>query len=459
MSQCKYHPLVASRYHCQQCQSHTCDKCCDENPTGDQDVGRRCFTCGQTVTDMGSAHSAAPFWRRLDKIYRYGLSANALVVIAACSLLTVFSLYNPWLLIIPSIILTRYSFNCLEQTALGSMKAPSLTNSFSGGITLLVQLTVIILLAGGLVAVCAYYLGPNMAALAGFVVLFTLPAIFILLAINGTLGEAISPANIGQMISATGATYIIMLLFIFVMVASVGVINALIGDGHEHVQFFAQNLVANYYTVVVFHLMGYLVFQKQEALGFYASDSDFSREPRTEFEIEQARIEVLVKEGQYEHALDAYRDVLPKHPNNIALWEKCLKLMCFVGTEQQVSRFADQILPRLINKDDDFYIAKIYRDILRKAPQFRPKRSANTLRIAQVLFALGDYRAVAKLLHEFHKRHSEDNREIYAAYDLLANSLERIPGLEPKAKNYRVFLKRLEPSLADTLNKPRPAAF
>lgn len=442
MSHCKYHPLMAARYYCRHCQTHTCDQCCDEQPAADEGNGRRCFICSRPVTDLGAAFTVEPFWRRLDKIYRYGFSGNAITVIIVCSLLTMASLYNPWLILIPSIVMTRYSFNCLEHTALGKLNAPPLSQSFTGGIRLLLQLIAILILAVGFIGVCGYFLGPEMAALAGLLVLFIAPAVFILLAINGTLNEAINPGNLGQLIAATGAPYIIMLLFVFVMTASVGLLNTLIGDSHQAIQFFAQNLVSNYYTVVIFHLMGYLVFQKQEALGYYAADSEFNREPRSAFEIEQARIEVLVKEGHYQPALDVYRDLLPKHRTQVALWEKCLKLICQVGEPDQVKRFADQALPLLLARDDDFYVANVYRDIVAKAPTYQPMRSQNSIRLGQILFNLGDYRAVAKLLNQFHKRH-QDPKEIAIAYDLLASALERIPGLEPKAKNYRTYLSRL----------------
>jgi len=443
MSTCKYHPLKPALYFCRHCNSHICDYCCDENPTATEEDGRRCFICSKPVQFLGAAHSVEPFWRRLDKIYRYGFTSQALTAIVVCSFLTLLSLYNPWLILIPTILLTRYSFNCLSETANGNMKAPTLYDSFNGGIQLMLQLIGIVLIAGGLVTLASMFLGGEVGALVGLLVIFLLPAIFILLAINGTLSEAINPSNIGRLIAAAGAPYIIMLLFIFVMMASIGLINTMIGDGHRAMQFIAQNLVSNYYTVVIFHLMGYLVFQKQDAFGYYAADSDYAREPRSQTEIELAHIEVLVKEGYYQHALEMYRELLPKHFNNLALWEKCLKLMCQVGEPTQVAKFADQFLPRLLSRDDEFAVAKVYREILEAARGYQPRQSDLAIRLGQILFNMGDHREVARLLNNFHKRH-QDKREIYDAYNLLANSLDRIPTMEKKANSYRVFLESLQ---------------
>ncbi|WP_317933330.1 B-box zinc finger protein [Halioxenophilus sp. WMMB6] len=448
MSHCKYHPLVPALFYCKHCQTHTCDKCCDEKPATNDDDGRRCFICNKSMTFLGAAHTVEPFWRRLDKIYRYPLSTQSLLVIAGASLLAVFGTYNLWFVLLPILLMTSYSFHCLEQTANGHLQAPNFQESFHGGFKLLLQLFVILFLAGGAISAAGRLLGAEMAFLLGLVMLFVVPAIIILLAINGNLAEAVSPTNVLRLISSSGAAYIIMLLFIFIMMASVEVLSALIGEGHRHIQFFAQNLISNYYTVVVFHLMGYLVFQKQDALGFYTADSDYTREPRSDTEIDLARIEVLVKEGYYQHALDLYRELLPKHAANLAMWEKCLRLMCRVGEAKQLARYADQFLPRLMARDDEFAVANIYREIIKSCPNYQPETPELAIRLGQIMMNLGDYRAVVAVLNNFHKQHT-DKQLIRDAYMLLANALDRIPSLEHKAASYRTFLTKLDAKLKE----------
>lgn len=442
MSHCKYHPLAPATYYCRACQINTCDQCCGEhNQAGDED-SRRCFICFKPMTYLGAAHSVEPFWRRLDKIYRYGLAPQPLIAIVVCSVLSALSLYEWWLAIIPALLMTRYSFHCLDETARGKLRAPNFSESFTGGLLLIGQLFAILFVAFASLAAATQFVGPELTFLIALAELFALPAVFILLAINGTLSESLNPSNIMRLIASCGAAYIVMLLFVFVMIASVELLSAMIGEGHAFIQFTTSSIISNYYTIIVFHLMGYLVFQKQDALGFYAGDSEQTREPRSETDISLAQIEVLVKEGHYDHALDLYRELLPKNYNNLSLWQKCLRLMCIVGSKKQIARMADQILPRLLSRNDEFAVSKAYRDIKDAYPAYLPEDGELRVRLAQILFNLGDYRAVAGLLNNFHKDY-QDKPLINQAYTLLANALERIPGLEEKAKSYHNYLSRL----------------
>jgi tetratricopeptide (TPR) repeat protein len=444
--------LAPARYYCRNCQRFTCDTCTDENPATDVEQDRRCFICSSPVTFLGAAHSVEPFWRRINKIFQYGISKQALIAITVCSICSLIGLYSVWMLLLSSVLMVRYSFNCLEQTAYGNMSAPAFGDSFSGGIQLMLQLIGVVIVAVGALILIATAVGEEFLMLAIMVEVFVLPAVFILLAMNGNLSEALSPSNIGRLIKSTGAAYVIALIFIFILLSSVAIITEMIGEQHQGILFVAQNLVSNFYTVITFHLLGYLVFQKQDALGFYAEDSDVTREPRAEVDIQLAHIEVLVKEGRYQHAVEIYRELLPKHPNNLRLWERCLKLLVAVGSPQDISRFADQFLPRRLARDDEFAIAALYREIRLAAPAYQPRSPDTAVRIARVLFNLGDFREVVNLLNNFHKRH-DDKPAIFDAYTLLSASLHKIPSLEHKAGSYEKFLKILETQIAQDREK------
>ena len=443
MSRCKYHPLTPARYYCRHCQTYTCDSCTDEHSSADVEQDRRCFICSGETTFLGAAYSVEPFWRRINTIFKYALAKQSLLAISVCSLLSLVGLYNVWLLILSSLLMVRYSFNCLEQTANGELSAPDFSDSFSGGIQLMLQILGLMIVGIGLLVATNLLIGPEFITLAIVIEVFILPAAFILLAMNGNLSDALSPANISRLIKATGAAYIIALLFIFILLSSVTIITEMIGEGHRGIQFFAQNLVSNFYTVVIFHLLGYLVFQKQDALGYYAANSDMTREPRTETEVQLAHIEVLVKEGRYQHALEIFRELLPKNANNIRLWEKCLKLMVATGMPEEIGRFADQFLPRRMARDDEFAIAALFREITAAAPNYRPRSPETAVRIGQIMFNLGDNKAVVSLFNNFHK-HCGDKQAIFDAYTLLAASLSRIPSLEHKVDSYQTFLNKLK---------------
>lgn len=448
MSHCKYHPLKPASYYCRNCKLFTCESCCDENPASDDIEARRCFNCGQPLTFLGAAYSVEPFWRKLDQIYRYGFNKQSLMLIGLVTVIAFLAQYYQvtLLLLVPAIFLMRYSFQCLENTAAGKMEAPKVEESFNGGIQLLAQVIAIGGLGIALVIVVESFLGEELAIVMLCLVLIVLPANFILLAVNGDLAEAVSPSNIVQLIKSTGAAYIIMLVFLFIMSSSLVLLSSLIGAEHKNIQIITSNLITGYYSVITFHMMGYLVFQKQDALGFYAPDSSVSHEPRTELQIKTAQIEVLVKEGRYALAIEVYRELLPKNHNNLSLWEKCFKLICAVKDKEALERYSDTYLPRIMSRGDEYATVNTYRAISAVIPNYHPSKADVCNDLARDLFNQGDYKSVIKLLNNFHKRYN-NKPAIFEAYTLLKSALLKTPNLAHKADSYQKFLDKLKATI------------
>ncbi len=449
MSHCKYHPLVSASYYCRHCKRFTCDNCSDENVASENDEAKRCFICRQPLSFLGAAYSVEPFWRRLNKIYRYGFKPQALQLIALTTVLTLVAQFIGifWVYILPLAISLRYSFDCLEKTAEGVMEPPQVVDSLQGGLKLLIQLIGIMILAFALLHFTSAFLGAELAIVMVLLELFLLPAVFILLAIEGSLPEAVNPSNISRLIKATGASYVIMLIFIAIMMSSVVVLDGLIGAGHSNIQIIANSMISGYYQIITFHMMGYLVFQKQDALGFYAADSSVIREPRQELDVRLAHIEVLVKEGLYQDALEIYKEILPKNYNNLSLWEKCFRLMCAVNDKDGLVRYADAYLPRIMSRNEEFATTSTYRTIINVAPDYMPQKPDICIQLAKDLLNQGDPKAAIKLLNNFHKRFN-DKSLVFSAYSLLVTALEKVPNLAAKADNYRKFLAKLEADMS-----------
>ncbi|GLS24882.1 hypothetical protein GCM10007877_05960 [Marinibactrum halimedae] len=390
---------------------------------------------------LGAAHSVAPFWRELPSIYRYGFSKDALMAIFGTSLLSQLFIHFPLLLLVPTMLLTRYAFSCLQKTAGGKMHPPELGEGFSGSVKLLLQLIGVNILAVALIIVVAMFVHPTAAIVVALLEVIALPAVFILLAIDEDLKEAVNFGRISQLVASTGISYIVLLTFIAIMISSIGILNALVGDAFPHIQFFIQNTISSYYFVIIFHMLGYLVFQNQEALGFYASDSTQQDTIRSEQKIQEARIEVLVKEGEYESALEVYRQLLPKSLSPV-LWERCLTLMLAVGSQTEITRFSDNYLPKLMSRNEEFAVSKMFRSIIEKVPNYGPEDPELRISLAHTLYNAGDFKSTAKLLNNFHKRY-EEATYVIEAYTLLANAIEKIPTMASKAESYRKFCNKL----------------
>ncbi|MGI9305244.1 MAG: hypothetical protein ACR2RB_21455 [Gammaproteobacteria bacterium] len=399
------------------------------------------------MESLGAAHSAQPFWRRLASVYRYAFSLPAMGVILLASLVSMAA--SSILLLVSTVLLTRYYFCCLENTARGELKAPGVIDCFGGGFTLFVRLILIYIVAAGAVGLIFTAFGLTAGVLASVSLTIALPAIFILLAIHGELLSALNPARILEFLRLTGLSYWLMLVFIFIMLGSVQLLGTLISNADPNAALVVQSGISSYYMITIFHMMGYVVFQNQEALGFYAVDKTAIKKVRTELQVQQAGIEVLVKEGLYERALELYRRLLPEAPDNLGLWTNCFRFLCATRNREALTRLARRFFPLVMEHQGDFAVAQTWRSLIAVVPDYAPDKADLRIRLARALHDVDDNKAVVRLLRSFHKQF-DDSEQVSRAYELMASALERIPEQAAKAPQYRQFAARL------SRQKPQP---
>src|SRR5690606_29870686 len=106
---------------------------------------------GQALDPLGAANNALPFWRRLEESFRYPLKGGAAALVVVVSLLMSTVIYLPlgwlWYLIVLGRFM-KYCFSCLEHTARGKLLPPDITEGYGGGLSLLLNLLVMFVVAG-----------------------------------------------------------------------------------------------------------------------------------------------------------------------------------------------------------------------------------------------------------------------------------------------------------------------
>jgi hypothetical protein len=126
-----------------------------------------------------------------------------------------------------------------------------------------------------------------------------------------------NPLGTVRLMATIGLAYGLLLALIMIMMGSVGVINEFIGTDFSMATNILQSIVSNYYMIVVFHLMGYMIFQYQDKLGFSATESDGeAAELRPERDRLAALIDVNIKEGNYEEVLAQLITAIKDFPND-----------------------------------------------------------------------------------------------------------------------------------------------
>ena len=449
MDYCKYHPLDGATYYCRQCDIHQCDRCVNDDKNKRHTL--HCFVCDSVLESLGSANTVVPFWRRLTEAFKYPLNASSMSLIVITSIMSVLAILMPFLFILSILMylfatgaLLKYSFTCLERTAMGEMKAPDVMEVYQGGIKLLFQLILITVVMTLLVGLAVYYIGVALGGLLGVVAVISYPAVLIRLAQTESMVEALNPFAAFALMAAIGLPYGLLIAFMLIMMTSVGVLHEWIGAILPAGSFFVQSLISSYYTVVMFHLMGYMLFQYQYELGYSArSDEEDEHRERSDLERMLAKMDVLLKEGDYEQLVSLYYQAFKQFPNEASFFDRFFELMYVCNKAALMTDYAQAYLEFLVRKKRFDKLVPAFKQICLLVPGYLPDEPALRLQLARFLHQQGDVKMAIKMLNAMHKLYP-DFADLPKAYQLLAHCLDDLPDMQAQAEKCRKMALQLE---------------
>ncbi len=444
MKYCKYHPTEAATWYCTHCDCQVCDTCTQESERGDD---RYCCKCGATLESLGSAYTAEPFWERLSETFRYPLTVPVMTLIIILSAISGVLFFMPIVGAVAGLIsagiLTKYSFQCLEETASGNMSPPGLSEAFSGGIIIIFKMIglIILITAGGVGSY--HYLGAGITGLLGAFVVLSIPAFLINFALTDRVLASFAPQNILRIVGAVGLPYGILIGLLLLMSSSVGLLSYMVFSGFEWASMILQSVISNFYMVVIFHLLGYVVFQYQEKLGFYArAQTGDAPVYRSEVERSRAKISVLVKEGDYEAVNRLYQKTLDRNGQDMSLNDEYFEFLTATGNKESLLEFADEYMSYKLHKGQQVQLKRIYNQVRSVITDFKPTGSEVRFTLAKDYASFGDYPAVVRLINGMHQECS-DNQLLVDAYTLLREALEAL-GRDSMVRSCDQYLIRLK---------------
>ncbi|WP_075184812.1 DUF4013 domain-containing protein [Teredinibacter haidensis] len=445
MAHCKYHPLVPATYACPGCAINHCDQCAGET---NRHGNTLCHFCEKPLDSLGTGSSAEPFWRRLQEAFRYPLNGHALPLIIGISVVTTLLSAIPLLGFITFIIylaltgaMLKYSFRCLERTASGEMSAPDIGDAYEGGLTLLGKLFLMIIIPSGVITLVAAYISGALAGFLGTVLLISFPAILIQFAQSEEVIDSINPLNAIKLILTIGLPYGVLIAFIMIMMGSVGIINELLGSYSSIITRALQSTVSNYYMVVVFHIMGYMLFQYQDKLG-YSARADNLNAPREKEDILSAKIDVNLKEGNYNEVVALFTEALKEFPSSKHFTQNFFDFCCNTKNKTLIGESANHYL-RWLQKNREYDALNIaFSTATRTCPDFMPDNPGVRLQLAKTCRAKGIPATAVKLINGMHKAFPKYSN-LAEAYTLLANALDDL-NKQPQAAKCRLMAEQLK---------------
>ncbi|MCV6626934.1 MAG: hypothetical protein OIF38_12605 [Cellvibrionaceae bacterium] len=441
MSYCRYHPNIHARFYCPNCHYLACSECVDEVDSYGPNQAR-CFHCKEQMDFLGGAGGIEPFWRRFGQAFRYPLHSNALWVLGISTAITLLGWVIPLLGLLATAFLYKYCFSCLERTAHGQLQAPQVVTATSGGLVLLLQIVGILSLAVGSVVVLAAQLSPALGIIWAIFVTLALPAAFMILAMNQDFGQAVDPRKHLELIGAMGPGYFILWLLLLIMSSSVGALQILIGEHFLLFGYTASVLVSSYYAIVMFHLMGYAIFQYQDKLGFSAQEQTGEFKKRGDKQRLKAKAGMLLKDGEYEQAANLYHDYLQKQPRDSEINELLFNLLVATSSADALGKFAEQYFNYLFVSEQLFKVSSNYRRLLQLLPNYTPSSHRLRSQLAEQLYQLGDFKGAARLLKNYHQNCS-NRAQVIEAYQLMLQCLNQIPKTEALRQQYQNYIDKL----------------
>ncbi len=313
---CKYHPRVAARWRCPSCDTNVCPQCVTRaGPRSSQPL---CASCRSELESLGIGNTIPPFWERIPSFFAYPLKPDALIflgILSVTSLAVFLPLVGIFIYLVVIYALLKYGYLVLSHTADGHLTPPQLAGTGLAGQNNLPlkQLAVFILM--GLATIGLGFLG-QFAFVAGVLfLLFTLPASVMALAVSHSAFKAMNPATLVGIIRAIGWPYAILYVFLLLLSGGSDVATQLVAPLLPVWLLIVIGVfISGYFTTVMFHMMGYAVYQYHEPLGygrvkeFDASEAQHAPTQAPTVDPFLNEVHILVTEGKVDEARQRLKD-------------------------------------------------------------------------------------------------------------------------------------------------------
>jgi len=386
---CEYHSTKPAYWNCPKCGSYFCPDCIVTRKKGgvlkNENI-HLCPKCNVETSWVGVANIIEPFWTRLPKFFTYPFSLQPLALIIILSIasliLSKLSIIGLLLKIVLWGILFKYSFSALKATAHGDLTPPGITSeTISEDFMQVFKQIAIYIIIGFIFAWLIPTAGIIVAVLFLIFALLYVPAIIILLVTTNSLFHAVNPVVFTRLAFRIGRGYFLMYFFLFLLGSAPAIL------GQYIMKFLPAQLfelffgfAKNYYTIISYHLMGYVILQYHEEVGYQVDYEDFKESVVKPEEIEEDestnmlnRVNIMIKDGKLDDAISFIKDTTKTHPiTNITLSERYLNLLIMKKQKPAMLKHCITHLDLLAHENIKIKTCELYAKCLAMNEEFIP---------------------------------------------------------------------------------------
>ena len=394
--------------------------------------------------NIGVGNIVPPFWKRLHDFFLYPLKLQPLLFILAISGLSYFFASSFLVSLVLSVVMLKYSYVVLKNTAQGSLTAPAITLATLNEELVFKQVVIIVTLFIGFGVVLARF-GPLAGIFFWGVAILCLPAMIMILAATNRLVHALNPMVFFTIIFRIGGGYFLMYIFLLFLL---GAPAALISQAGRILPMgltvFLYLAAKNYYMVMSYNLMGYAMLQYHQEIGYQVDYEKFIHgQPAAEknpHESLLSEVDVLVKDGKIDEAISIIRNGMPAGPSDLRLTERYYNLLRLQGNHAEMAEHASSYLDLLVKENKKEKACNLYRESVAADAGFTP-RPATLFKLAEWQAWRKDPKEALNSLLKFTKSYN-DHPLLPDVYFFLAKFLHTRMDNHAKAKEILGYLTR-----------------
>lgn len=449
MDYCHHHPAKAGRWFCSSCQRSFCDLCVDAEKDSTRPL---CVHCSTALDYRPTQLDVVPFWQRLHDFFTFPFQSSPLAILALAVVVGLIGLVGPGLFfgllsLFVALVQIKYGFDVIASLTEGRFQAPSLVETIMGpGYSIVLKQFVIFFFMGAATLGVMATIHPALGLLLGVFFLLALPMSIIVLAMEESMVTALNPVVLVSSMRRIGWPYLLAYLYLLLMFGCSATFGRMMfeyaGEGAAQIIASASGY---YFSLVMYSLMGYMIYQYRNELQLGAVREDLTVSGAASGE--NPRIHVALQQGDYTRALDLLVNDWKAQARPLPMLEKYVKVVRFTGNWQHLNIHLTALLQQLLKIDHMRLASTLLRDLLKADSAMEINGTRLALDVARALRAHGDSELAARLVKNHHR--ITKNAELRAqALDLMAEILEQDLDQPTVAAKYR-DLKNQKPALSE----------
>jgi tetratricopeptide (TPR) repeat protein len=431
---CHYHPTRPAQWVCPNCEVNYCADCIDTrlvSQYGKKNVFHFCPACNINADRIAFEDTVIPFWNRLPQFFAYPFHLRPLGLIILLNIASlIFSklwLFGFWGSLFVTVFLFKYAFASLRNTANGSSSPPKIDSN-------LVLEDFSIVIKQALILVVLAFAFVKITQMGGmiiggvflcFAILF-IPAMVIVLVGTESLLQSINPVLFVGMAYRIGWSYLLMYFFLILLGGAPSVIGRYLASYLPPTLYeFLTSVVESYYMIISYHLMGYVIYQYHEEIGY---DVDFAdeelpskEEPTEKDEADRllSQVDRLIKEGKLDDAILLIKSETQGVISDLDLAERYYNLLKVREEYPDMLKHGKVYLDLLAKGNHREKLNEVYSECVSQDERFSPSPTT-LIKVAGSLNDFGKPEESIRAYNRFVKANPE-NPLVPKAYFLVSN--------------------------------------